>query len=86
MEQHKDATTGQLGAVPNLQHWNSQSVQLRRYNEILEQCLGKKAILDFQPIQPGEVTDTLADTSALDTLVKFSPDTPIETGLARFVE
>jgi len=65
---------------------NSQSVQLRRYIEILEQYLGKKAILDFQPIQPGEVTDTLADTSALESLVQFSPDTPIETGLARFVE
>lgn len=65
---------------------NSKSVQLRRYIEILEQYLGKKAILDFQPIQPGEVIDTLADTSALESLVQFSPNTPIETGIARFVE
>ena len=59
---------------------------LLRYIEILENCLGKKAVLDLQPIQPGEVPDTLADTSALESLVNFRPDTLIETGLARFVD
>lgn len=65
---------------------NSQPVPLLRYIEILENYLGTKAILDLQPIQPGEVPDTLADTSALESLVNFRPDTPIETGLARFVD
>jgi UDP-glucuronate 4-epimerase len=65
---------------------NSQPVPLLRYIEILENCLGKKAVLDLQPIQPGEVPDTLADTSALESLVNFRPDTLIETGLARFVD
>jgi UDP-glucuronate 4-epimerase len=65
---------------------NSQRVQLLRYIEILEQCLGRKAVLDLQPIQPGEVADTLADTSKLESLVQFRPGTSIETGLARFVE
>lgn len=64
---------------------NSASVPLMRYIGILEQCLGKKAVIDLQPIQPGEVTDTLADTGELEALVNFRPNTPIEDGLARFV-
>lgn len=65
---------------------NSASVRLMRYIEILEECLGKKAVVDLQPIQPGEVVDTLADTRELESLVNFRPNTPIEVGLARFVE
>ncbi len=65
---------------------NNQPVKLLHYIEVLERCLGKKAVLDLQPMQKGDVRDTLSDTSALETLVQFRPNTPIEIGLARFVE
>ena len=48
--------------------------------------LGKKARLDLQPMQPGDVKATYADTAALRRAVGFAPSTPLETGLARFAE
>ncbi|HSD60626.1 MAG TPA: NAD-dependent epimerase [Burkholderiales bacterium] len=65
---------------------NNQPVKLMRYIEVLEQCLGKKAVLDLLPMQPGDVPATYADTSALEAAVGFRPATPVETGIARFVE
>ena len=63
---------------------NSQPVPLLRFIELLEQALGREAIRDLQPIQPGDVPSTAADTSALEAWVDFRPSTPIETGVARF--
>lgn len=65
---------------------NNRPVRLMRYIEVLEQCLGKKATLDLLPMQPGDVPATTADVSALETAVGFRPDTPVERGIARFVE
>jgi len=65
---------------------NNQPVKLMRYIEVLEQCLGKKAILDLLPLQPGDVLQTIADVSRLEAAVGFKPSTPLETGVARFVE
>ena len=65
---------------------NNTPVNLLHYIEVLERCLGKPAVLDLQPMQQGDVPDTLAETGALETLVQFRPHTPIEDGLARFVE
>jgi UDP-glucuronate 4-epimerase len=65
---------------------NSQPVELMKYIEVLEACLGKKAIVDFQPLQPGDVTETHADTTDLHTAVGYKPSTPIEVGVKRFVE
>jgi UDP-glucuronate 4-epimerase len=53
---------------------------------LLEQCLGKKAILDLLPMQPGDVAATTADVTALSAATGFAPSTPVETGIARFVE
>lgn len=64
---------------------NSKPENLMRYIEVLEQCLGKKAIMDFQPMQPGDVLETYADTSELEKAVGYQPDTPIEEGVKRFV-
>ena len=63
---------------------NSQPVELLRFIEILEQALERPAIRDLQPMQPGDVTATAADTSALEAWVGFRPSTPIETGVQRF--
>ena len=65
---------------------NNQPVKLMRYIEVLEQCLGKKAKLDLLPLQAGDVPATIADVSRLEAAVGFRPATPIETGIARFVE
>jgi UDP-glucuronate 4-epimerase len=65
---------------------NSKPVQLMRYIEVLEQCLGRKARLDLLPMQDGDVPATSANTEALEQAVGFRPDTTVETGIARFVE
>jgi len=65
---------------------NNNPVQLMRYIEVLEQCLGRKAKLDLLPMQAGDVPATAANTDALEAAVGFRPNTSIETGIARFVE
>lgn len=65
---------------------NNRLVKLMRYIEALERCLGKKAVLDLLPMQPGGVPATTADVSALAKAVGFAPSTPVEVGVARFVE
>ncbi len=65
---------------------NNRPVELMRYIHVLEDCLGKKAIMEMLPMQPGDVPATYADVSALGNDVGFRPDTPVEVGIARFVE
>jgi UDP-glucuronate 4-epimerase len=65
---------------------NNRKVQLLRYIEILEECIGKKAIKNMLPLQPGDVPDTYADVDDLIRDVDYCPDTPIEEGIANFVE
>ncbi len=61
-------------------------VRLTDYIAALEIALGKSAILEMKPMQPGDVKATYADTSALRAAVGFAPSTPLSTGLARFVD
>ena len=65
---------------------NSQPTELLRFIEILEEALGSKAVKDFQPMQPGDVVSTAADTQALEDWVGFRPSTPIESGVTRFAQ
>ena len=62
---------------------NSQSTELLRFIEVMEQLLRREAVKDFQPMQPCDVVATAADTSALDKWVGFKPSTSIEEGLSR---
>jgi len=64
---------------------NNRPVELLRYIEVLEDCLGQKATKNLLPIQPGDVPDTYADVDDLARDVGYRPSTPIETGIARFV-
>ena len=65
---------------------NNQPVELLYLIETLEKCLGKTAEKNFLPMQPGDVPATYADVDDLIRDVGFKPATPIETGVARFVE
>jgi len=60
-------------------------VELLRYIEVLEDCLGKKAIKNLLPLQPGDVPDTYADVDALIEEVDYKPTTPVEVGIENFV-
>ncbi len=61
-------------------------IQLLRYIELLEASLGRKAERVMKPRQAGDVTDTFADISELAAAIGYRPDTPIEVGVARFVD
>jgi len=65
---------------------NNQPTELMRYIEIIEECVGKKAIKNFLPLQAGDVPATYADVEALEDAVGYKPNTPIETGVANFVK
>ena len=57
-----------------------------RVVELLEQSTGRKALLDPQPMQVGDVKETYADISAIERDHGFSPKTSIDEGVPRFVE
>jgi UDP-glucuronate 4-epimerase len=61
-------------------------VELLRYIEVLEHCLGKKAVRVMKPLQPGDVPDTCADVGELMDAIGYRPATPIEVGVRNFVE
>ncbi len=65
---------------------NNQPVELLRYIEVLESCLEIKAEREYLPMQSGDVPATYADIEDLTRDFGFRPSTPIEEGIARFVE
>ena len=64
---------------------NEQPVELLRYIQVLEECLGRKATLEMLPLQAGDVPDTEADVSDLIANVGYRPRVPVEEGVANFV-
>jgi UDP-glucuronate 4-epimerase len=65
---------------------NQEPVELMRYIEVIEACVGKKAEMNLLPMQPGDVPDTWADTADLMHDVGYRPSTPIEVGVSNFVD
>ncbi|MGE0588256.1 MAG: NAD-dependent epimerase [Cyclobacteriaceae bacterium] len=65
---------------------NNRPVELLHFIEVLEEKLGKKAIKNLLPIQPGDVPETYADIDALEEAVGFRPTTSIEDGIGKFVD
>ncbi len=65
---------------------NSSPISLTQLIAALESALGKKAIIDRLPLQPGDVNRTYADITLAARDLGFSPQTDFRTGLARFVE
>jgi UDP-glucuronate 4-epimerase len=64
---------------------NNRPVELLRYIELLEQCLGRKAQMNLLPMQAGDVPETWADIDDLQRDVGYAPETPVEQGVERFV-
>lgn len=65
---------------------NNQPVELIRFIEVLEDCLGMKAEKNLLPLQPGDVLATYADVDDLAKDVAFKPSIPIEVGIDNFVK
>ena len=64
---------------------NNNPVEVLEVVSLLEQTLGKKAIRELMPIQPGDVPATFADVDDLMREVGFKPSTPIAEGVKRFI-
>ncbi len=64
---------------------NHEPVRLLRMIEVLEDCLGRKAVKRFLPLQPGDVPATCADIADIGRDVGFAPTTTIDVGVERFV-
>ncbi len=84
VEQGSPATSSAPYRVYNI--GNSDPVTLMDYITALETALGKVAQKNMMPMQPGDVLETSADTSALYDVIGFKPQTSVADGVARFVE
>ncbi|MBN1132992.1 MAG: NAD-dependent epimerase [Bacteroidales bacterium] len=65
---------------------NNSPVRLMEFIHAIEKAVNRKAILDMQPIQPGDVQKTWADVSGLIQDYQYTPSTSIETGIERFID
>ena len=65
---------------------NEQPVELLRYIEVLERCLGRTARMELMPLQAGDVPATEADVAELAKAVDYRPTVRVEQGVRRFVD
>ncbi len=65
---------------------NNQPVQLMDYIHLIEDNIGKKARINFLPLQPGDVQETCADIDDLERDIGYRPNTPVEKGIKKFVD
>jgi UDP-glucuronate 4-epimerase len=77
-----DYTTSNYEAI-NL--GESRTVELRELIALMEKELGRKAVINRQPMQPGDVPQTFADISKARQMLGYNPQTQIEEGIRRFV-
>ena len=65
---------------------NQRSEELKRFIAVLEQAIGRNAVIEFAPLQPGDVPATYADITETTHDLGFLPKTRIDEGVPRFVE
>lgn len=65
---------------------NSRPVSLGKFIAAIETAVGKVAMKELLPVQPGDVPDTFADVSALETQLGYKPTTQVKEGVAKFVQ
>lgn len=75
---------GKMYEVFNL--GESETTELKRLIELIEAALGKKAMIENKPMQPGDVPVTFADVSKARNLLGYDPTTKIDQGIPKFVE
>lgn len=75
---------GDLYKVYNI--GNNKPEQLMHFIDVLEEVLGRKAVKEYLPMQPGDVYQTYADVSELEKDFDFKPETTIEEGLGKFAK
>jgi UDP-glucuronate 4-epimerase len=79
--------TGKAGAPHRLYNLgNNRPVPLMDYIGVIERACGKKAVIEYRPLQPGDVLETYADITDSTRDLGFAPTTPIEEGIPRFVD
>ena len=83
--EHPDPATSGVAPYRLYNIGNEHPVELLRYIEVLEDCLGRKAQMELLPLQPGDVPDTEADVSDLIANTGYRPVVPVEEGVANFV-
>jgi UDP-glucuronate 4-epimerase len=79
-----DPATGAPHAIFNI--GNHEAVELEAFIAELERLLGRKAIKEYLPLQPGDVLETYASIERLAAATGFAPATPLAVGLGRFIE
>lgn len=84
--QNPDPATSGVAPWRVLNLGNGQRIQLMRYIEVLEEKLGRKAELNLMPMQPGDVARTEADVRETMAALDYTPSTPVEVGVGRFVD
>jgi UDP-glucuronate 4-epimerase len=77
-----DASDGAPHRIVNI--GNHTPIEIESFIGIIEKLTGKKAVKDYQPLQPGDVPATYADVGALRKLTGFAPKTTLEEGVAAF--
>ncbi|NKJ22754.1 NAD-dependent epimerase [Dyella sp. SG609] len=82
---HPDPATSGVAPYRLYNIGNEHPVELLRYIEVLEQCLGRKATMEMLPLQAGDVPETEADVSSLVEAVGYRPKVSVEQGIAAFV-
>jgi len=86
-----DIVNGIIGAINNLNGYDifnigeSKTITLSKMVSVLENVLGKKAILEKLPLQPGDVQRTYADISKAQRKLNYSPSFPFEKGIEEFI-
>ena len=65
---------------------NHRSEPLMRMIGLIEEAMGKKAVIDFQPMQPGDVKESFADIDAISADLGYKPTTPVDIGIPKFVD
>lgn len=87
-----DIVNGIIAALETISQYeifnlgNHRSENLMDFIRLIEQYLGKKAIINYLPIQPGDVPETFADIEHARAILGFQPTTDIATGIKRFID
>ena len=77
---------GSLGPHALYNIGNNRPEPLMRLIGLIEEACGRKAVIDFQPMQPGDVARTFADIDAISADLGYAPTTPIDVGIPAFVD